>query len=421
MSQSSSNLFTVAVKAPPTTTQPPPPAWMPPVGYFADIPMRNTPNDVFPSIYPRDNYLMNNPFVQWGGSAILRDYSQLGAQVFYAGGHESAAGLPNSQFSLICDFSSLTWRTANLPLQANPSNTFVNGYAPDGTPYCPHSYLGLQEMPKAWGGGAQGSLVSFFWAGSAWVNRIRLLDVSRANLGYSTMNTRQAQNADPTMIRFMPTSTGGNYPITVQDDQRQGWWAAVAGPVSYTLFVSKTGEITQHPALGGNLLNASMVVCPSLNLLIAIDGGYSSGPNASLSYRALHIRNLQTGQVTQNTTTGQMPSVTFGYDGSTVPNFHRMDMMGLQWVEELGCIVGLDQTQQPPALAKLTPPVSNPATNPWTWSKMTVQHWPADTGGQAAIQPAQYGYWSKFRWVPALQAFVICASNLTRPQVIRIS
>lgn len=418
MSQASSNSFTITVKPAAQATRP---AWMPPVGYFADIPMRNTPNDVVPSVYPRDNYLMNNPFVLWGGSAILRDYSELGAQVFYSAGHESAGGLPNFQFSLICDYSSLSWSTANAPLQSNRSDAFVGGYAPDGTPYCPHSYLGLQELPAAWGGAAKGTLVSFFWAGSSYANRIKLLDVSRTSLGYTTMATRQAQNADPSMIRFSPTSQGGNYPITVIDEQRKGWWVAVNGQVSYTLFVDKAGAITQFPALGGNLGSGAMVLCPSLQLLIAIDGGYASGIYADQNYRALYVRNLSTGVVTRTATTGNVPSLTFGYDGSTVPNFHRMDVMGLQWVEELGCIVGLDQSDQPPSVVKLSPPATNPASNPWTWSKIPVQHWPSDSTGQATIQTAANGYWSKFRWVPVLQAFVVCGSSITKPQVIRIS
>lgn len=420
MSQSSSNPFTITIKAN-SAARPPLPAWVPPAGYFADVPMLNLPYDVTPSIYPRDNYLMNNPFVQWGGSAILNDYSELGAQVFYSGGHESSPGQPNIQMTLICDFSSLTWKTANVPLQANASGVFVQGYAPDGTLYTPHSYLGLQEMPTAWGGGSKGSLVSFFWAGSSIPNRIKLLDVSRATLGHSILTTRQAQNADPSMIRFAPNGDGGNYPITVQDNQRQGWWAAVSGPASYTLFVSKTGNITQYPALGGNLQNGSMVLCSSLNLLIAINGGYDSGSYASSSYRALHVRNLLSGAVTLNAATGDVPSKTFGYDGSTTPNFHRIDIMGLQWVEELGCIVGLDQSVTPPSIVKLTPPALNPATSPWTWSSVPTQHWPSDTGGQTTIQDADYGYWSKFRWVPSLQAFVVCGSSWRKPQVIKIS
>eukprot|EP01034_Spumella_vulgaris_P024405 gene24405-30749_t len=191
MSQASSNAFTISVTATPTP-RPVLPAWVPPAGYFADVPMTNTPMSVTPSIYRRDNYIMNTPFAIWGGSAILRDYGNYGAQVYYSAGHESSPGLPNLQFTLICDFNSLTWSTANVPLNSNASGSFdANGYAADGTPYNPHSYLGLQEMPAAWGGGPKGSLAAFFWAGSRYPNRIRLLDVSRAQLGYSQLHRRQ--------------------------------------------------------------------------------------------------------------------------------------------------------------------------------------------------------------------------------------
>lgn len=418
MSQSSSLPFRITVQPAPAVTLP---AWVPPAGYFADVPMRNNPEDVTPSIYPVDNYLMNNPFVIWGGSAILRDYSALGAQVYYSGGHESAKGLPNIQFTLICDFSSLTWKTANVPMASNPSYTFVNGYAPDGTPYCPHSYLGLQELPAAWGGAPRGTLVSFFWAGSTFDHRINLMDVSQDKLGYSKLATRQPQNAVPTAIRFSANSPGGSYPATVMDEQRKGWWVAVNGQVQYTLFVSKDGDITQYPALGGNLQSGSLALCPKLNLLVAIDGGYALGPNAGSSYRSLYIRNLVTGTVSRNSTTGVVPGLTQGYDGGG-NNFHRPDAMGLQWVEELGCIVGLDQSETPPAVVCLTPPASNPATSPWTWSKFpAVQHWAKDTGGQAALQSVPNGYWSKFRWVPSLQAFVYGTNKGRKPQIIKLN
>lgn len=419
MSQSSSNSFTIAIK--PSAPRPDLPAWVPPAGFFADVPTVNMPIAVTPSIYPVDNYLMNGPFNIWGGSAFLRDYSALGGQVFYSAGHESAAGLPNSQFSLTLDFSTLSWKTANLPLAPNPANTFVNGFAPDGTPYCPHTYLGLQEMPTAWGGGPQGTLVSFFWAGSTWPHRVNLLDVSRAQRGYSTLATRQPQNAAPNLIRFAANGPGGSYPISVMDEQRQGWWVAVNGQVEYTLFFSKDGLITQYPALGGNLLNASMAICPSLNLLVAIDGGYSSGNYASQAHRTLHIRDLVTGKVTRSLTLGKVPALSVGYDGP-VANLHRPDAMGLQWVEELGCIVGLDQTENPPALVRLTPPATSPATNQWTWSKMPApRHWPGNPNGQPQLQTAENGYNSKFRWIPTLQAFVVAGSSSRKPQVIKLT
>ena len=223
------------------------------------------------------------------------------------------------------------------------------------------------------------------------------------------------------MIRFSQQSAdSGTYPITVMDNVRQGWWAAPTGSADYTLFVGKTGEIRQYPALGGNLANGALVLCTSLDLLVAIDGGYASGPNAGNGFRALYIRDLKTGTMTRTTTTGTVPSVANGYDGS-VGTFRRPDTMGLQWVEELGCVVGLDQSVSPPVVVKLTPPASNPATATWTWSTVaSLRHSPTDSGGQANLQVAQNGVWSKFRWVPSLQAFVYGTAKDRKPQVIKI-
>lgn len=410
--------------APPVQQQPAGiPAWVPPAGYFADVPMKNYPTDVVPAIYgssPTNTGAMDSPFIMWGGSAVLRDYSTLGAQVYYAGGHESGVSQPNVQFSLVCDFSTLTWSVANVPRQANASGSFLNGYAADGTPYTPHSYLGLQEFPKVWGGGSKGSLISFFWAGSNYENRINVLDVSAASLGYSKLETRQLQNSDPSKIRFNPTSSGGNYPISVMDTARRGWWVAVNGPVQYTLFVSNVGDITQYPAMGGNLANGSMVLCNSLDLLVAIDGGYSAGPYAGNGYRSLYIRNLATGTITRATTSGNVPGLTGGYDG-TPNSFHRPDVLGLQWVDELGCIVGLDEKVSPPQIVKLTPPASNQTNGVWAWSTVPVAHWDQDRSGQLTLQTCQNGVWSKFRWIPSLQAFVYATSRGRKPQVVKIA
>jgi hypothetical protein len=326
------------------------------------------------------------------------------------------------QFSLICDVSTLLWSTANIPLAGNPANSFgPDGMAPDGTPYTPHTYLGLQEMPTSWGGGQRGSLASFFWAGSTFQNRINLLDVSKTRHGYTQLATTQPQNADPSRIRFSQLSAdGGSYPITVIDTARQGWWAASVGSNAYTLFISKTGEIRQYPAVGGNLANGALVLCPSLNLLIAVDGGYSAGSYAGTGYRSLYLRDLNTGTLTRTTTLGPVPSLTNGYDGS-VNTFHRPDVMGLQWVEELGCVVGLDQSASPPVIVKLTPPASDPATGQWTWSTVnTLQHWVQDNGGQATLQSTLNGPWSKFRWVPSLQAFVYGTARNRKPQILRL-
>jgi hypothetical protein len=421
MAQSLSNPFSIRIQAASKVAVP---AWVPPPGYFADVPMLNYPQDVVPEIYrryPGDSYVMDNPFILWGGSAILADYSALGAQVYYSGGHEASTGQPNIQMSLICDFSTLTWSVANVPQQANIANTFVNGLAADGTPYCAHTYCGLQEMPTAWGGGPRGSLVSFLWAGQVWDNKINVLDVSKPLLGYTQMATRQPQNADPSKIRFAATSNGENHPITAVDKARQGWWVAVRGNVAYTLFVARSGEITQYPALGGNLQNGAIALCASLNLLVAIDGGYETGAEASLAYRTIHVRDLASNTVAKSLTVGTVPGLSDGYNGEK-KTYHRPDGMGLQWVEELGCIVGIDQNVSPPVLVKLSPPASNPATAPWTWSVLpALRHWDQDAGGQAELQSCMNDIWSKLRWVPTLQAFVYGTARSRKPQVLRVA
>lgn len=416
MAQLTSNIFKVQIQPPSPVGVGP--AWIPPPGYFADVPMLNNPQDVTPAIYANDSSGTNSHFVMWGGSAVLRDFSRLGAQVYYSGGHETTGSSPNIQCSLICDFSTLLWSCANVPVAANLSESFgPDGLAPDGTPYTPHSYLGLQELPAAWGGGQRGSLVSFFWAGSSCLNRINILDVSKSIRGYSQLVTTQPQNADPTKIRFSRDSAESSaYPITVIDAAKQGWWASTIGTVDYTLFISKNGEIRQYPALGGNLANGAMVLSPSLNLLIAIDGGYATGSG----HRNIYLRDLTSGNVTTSVTLGEVPSLSDGYDG--VPKtYHRPDVMGLQWVEELGCIVGFDQSVSPPVIVKLTPPAANPTTAGWKWSAVTLQHWPQDGAGQPDLQTAQNGIWSKFRWVPALQAFVYGTAKNRRPQVIKLA
>jgi hypothetical protein len=383
--------------------------------------MMNNAIDVTPAIYTAPD--TNTAFAFWGGSAILEDYSTYGAQVYHAAGHEVALGMPNIQMTLISDFTSLKWSVANVPVAPNPNTTFssVDGRAPDGTPYNPHTYLGLQEMPAAWGGSSKGTLVQMLFAGINYTQKINLLDVTQATHGYTQMVTRQPQNAAPSEVRFSANGMGNNYPISVMDKKRQGWWLATNGTVDYTLFISKDGTITQLPALGGNLQDGSLVLADSLNLLVAIDGGYATGPYASTSYRKLYIRNLTTGVVTTTTTQGPVPELAEGYDGSSTPCYHRPGTLGLQWVETLGAAVGLDDTTSPPQVVMLKPPATDPATQPWTWSTVPIQHWDqGDPNGSPTLRALQNGTWSKFRWVESLQAFVYCASSTHKPQIITL-
>lgn len=410
---SSSNPFRVEIQPPrPTPVRP---AWVPPSGYFADVPALNYPIDLVPSIYGAGD--MNVSFDHWTGSAVLYDYSPLGAQLFQGAGHETSPGSPNVQMTLAFDFSSLKWSVQNIPVAANSNASFAaaSGTAPDGTPYNGHTYLGLQEMPRAWGGGPKGTLVQMLTAGSTYYQKIHLADVSLARNGYTELKVsgQSGAGADNNQVKFNGGGTGQSYPVSVQDNGRQGWWLDVNGPHDYTLFISKSGAVTQYQAIHGNNYWASLVLWEAKNLLILVNGG-TLGEASNLT-----IRDLNTGVTKTVKLEGKIPAAIIQHDG--VSYQYRPEVLGLQWVEELGCIVGLDETVSPPVICKITPPASNPESSPWTATAVPMQHWSAgDPNGSTKIRTASNGDFSKFRWVKTLGAFVLATSSSTKPQVFTL-
>ena len=201
-------------------------------------------------------------------------------QVFQGAGHEGATGLPNIQLTLALDFSTLKWSAQNVPVAPNLNAAFetLKGTAPDGTPYNPHTYLGLQEMPRAWGGGTRGSLVRMMEAGTGgttFYQTIVVADVAQSINGYTPMKMSGQTGAatEFNQVKFSANSVGGVYPLSVQDNGRQGWWLDVGGNHDYTLFISKTGAVTQIPAVHGNNDWASLMLWEAKNLLILANGG----------------------------------------------------------------------------------------------------------------------------------------------------
>lgn len=410
-------------------------SWLPPAGYFADVPMTNSPTDVTPAgIYIAND--MDAPFILWGGSAILGDYSTYGAQVYHSAGHETTGAQPNIQTTLVCDFTTLQWKSVNNPPATNNASVFnqTTMLAPDGTAYAPHTYLGLQELPAAWGGGVKGSLMQFLWAGGSGVqNLINVMDVNQATHGYTQLTTNQPQNSVPNKLSFGPNGTisGGQFPVTVIDRVKQGWWLSTDGTASYTLFVNKNGTVDQYPALGGNSQFSAMFLARSLNLLVVADGGYTAAAAAALGqnpnvHKALYVMDLAalpSSSVTVVLCDGPVPALRQGFDASGDLNFHAPRQIGLEWVDELGAAYGLDDTTPgTPVLYKLTPPAVNPKTANWTWSQVALQHWSeGDPSGSATLRAATNTVHSKFRWNPALHAFVYATSKSAKPQVIKVS
>lgn len=403
------------------------PAWVPPSGYFADVPMTNNAQDVMPSIYSAGS--AQDIFDHYSGSALLANKGALGSQVYYGAGHETTSGQANIQVAFRIDFSTLTWTASNHPVTVNPSSAFndATAFAADGTCYAPHTYLNLQPFPTTFGGSDDKFVMMCWPGGQAMVsgipfnNQVVAIDTAQAVGGYAKIATTQSQNSVPAKMSY--SANGGNssstYAMTAIDTVRQGWWTSpYSGGADYTLFVSKTGAITQYPAVGGNNATAGMAVCTSLDLLVNIDGGAPANGNA---YRTLTIMNMTTGVKTTSQVLGTVPAQ--GDDPySPGREYHHMTSLGLHWVEELGAIFGLDMFDKSTAtIVKLTPPSSNPATGQWTWSTVPVQHWSAgDPTGNATLRTHVNCANSKFRWNPKLQAFVYCLYATSKPQIIKL-
>lgn len=432
------------------------PSWVPPSGYFADVPVTNLPSTLTPTIYAGDTQVMKRCYEDWGGGAWLRDFSLLGGYVLYSAGHEANDSAPNIQLTQVLDFSTLTWVVRNVPAQANSLISFqpysgaanwpdvttlgTPGYSTnDNTPYSPHTYNGLQEMPTAWGGGSKGTLVSFFFGGSGWRNRVNLMDVSQATGGYSKLTTTQAaQGANSGYISFAASGgvKGGSYPISAIDEIRQGWWTGSGGAQpDYTLFIHKSGTITQYPLIAGsNNLYDAVCYAPSLGtsgLVLGIRCGYDPSVAVQIGesqtiYKTLSILEASTGLAVTGVpfVTGTVPAhrAGFGGIGGASICFHAPIQLGLQWVEELGAIYGLDDTTDAanPVVVKLAP-TGDPKTAPWAWSTVSLAHWTAgDPTGQAALQSVIFNVHSKFRWIPTLSAFVYASAADKKPQIIRV-
>lgn len=392
------------------------PAWVPPSGYFADIPMTNMATDIRPSIY--SNNQAEGVFNRWTGGCILRDYSALGAWAVIGAGHDPFQ--PDIRFTPIADFSTLTWYCANAltsyeghypdyPEQVDSSTgLFIIDTPPNTMPLNPHTYLGVQEVPAAWGGGPKGSVMQFAYAGSNFINRINVFDVSKATYGHKQLQTVQAQNVDPTKIRLGPTDDSAAYPITAIDRVRQGWWLEATGTHAYTLFCDKNGTITQYPTIHGNVSWGCMthVKSDTMDLLVMINGG---------STTTLRVRDLATG------TTATVPLTGGPLCYNAGGNESRPEIGGFLWVEELGVIAGIDCMNLPMKFMTITPPATNPLVNAWTIAEVPLQHWDAgDPSGSSTIRFAGNGNYSKFQWVPSLQAFVLATSANTKPQVFKI-
>jgi hypothetical protein len=142
----------------------------------------------------------------------------------YSSGHEQALALPTIQLALTCDFLTLLYRVANLPVAANQGNlaAIPSGEFSDCTPDSGYHHLGLQDFPAAWGGEQKNSLRFFSIADSLFHDRARSLDVSKKTGRYGFIDKTEIGGISDKVGANTPVA--GTYPTTAIDYKRERWW-----------------------------------------------------------------------------------------------------------------------------------------------------------------------------------------------------
>jgi hypothetical protein len=314
-------------------------------------------------------------FNSYGCGAFVRNYGTNGSYVIGAtGGH----GHPASLDALLFDFADYTWKvipndngvdpggapTDYQPGQTNGSQWLelaVSGVTPDSVPSPPHPYMHALEVGTT---GKIGTIVRAAVTGGAMsaptahVFDLRSRRWSRLSTNTATYggNVDSAALFDPTLNRY--------WLIQVQNHSYNRLEYLDANDWTYKLSPSYGNPI----GIGGT---PNAILDDQLRLIVLF---YQGG-----ALQALNLNNVAAGWV-QIPYTGSMPS---GQGG--------------RWAKFRGSWYFYEGNGQ--GIRKLTPPGSNPLSNSWTFSTVTVS---GATLPQGDIPAGSPSHRTRFCHVPAL-------------------
>lgn len=366
------------------------PSWVPPTGKFQNISL-NILNDVKPAGWPTTDG--GGPFVNWAGGVYAKDFSSRGAMVIHGSGHLSQ-GAPVWAGVWCFDLSTLRWVGRNIPsapLQEQPANTaYYNQYyeslsaGTEGHPYAPHTYDALVYQPSNLGGGASGSMLRTFYAGTGTdvKNAIHRFDLS-------------SPTSPPTrVIDDLVMGSDGNYAMTASDDARGGYWIMQTSGVGPLKFVHYADwSVSSWNVAYGTYGDNSLIYLPApFDCLVGM--GRADMANTIFNVYVCPIVGGVPQGFTQVATSGTPPS-----DGRS----------GGVWSELLNCIVAY-QGRASYIVHKLTPPTGNLTTGTWAWASETLSAVNGETPSQALNSqnglPFDNGAWSRFMEVKSARCFI---------------
>jgi hypothetical protein len=346
------------------------PAWVPPAGYFADIPTVNTPQAATPELYLPYGRWARDTYERWSGGAYIADYGTLGATAIFGGGHEATKGAAHMQGVVLLDYGTLMYQAKSIPPNVNVElfNDGFDGQYPDGSYYRAHIYMGMAPIPKAWGTTQGGGFVHFAQAGSGYPNKTLVYDMAYDKGGYSSLTP---------VIDFSRNGslTRGAFTFCTIDHIRQGWWVWSQNGNDRSCFINKDGIVTYRtPSLGGGYNSKACAFhIPERDVIVHLQGGMYQGAVKGNAFNDITIFDPKTNSSTYAKRVS-MPRVRhgdMGHSGYVVP-FPREVSSYLISNPGAGYAVG-DKLQMEGALVA-------PATTSYTKARIVVTS--VDAGGR---------------------------------------
>jgi hypothetical protein len=310
----------------------------------------------------------------WSGGAFATGLGAMGSLLVFGGGHNGYFG--NEVYAF--DIATLTWKRVTEPVQ-NPDCDYDEGELQNGSPCSPHTYDYLDYHPTS---------NSFVKLGSA-------SDQDRGGLGSPRVHLLNLDTKTWRRGARKPTFPGvggeDGYGMTgatsAYDPTRDVFWVLPAYNSRFAKYdpnaASGAGQWTEYNRINVDIDGAA-AVDPIRDLFVLIEGRLTQ------SVIVVDLKNPSADPVTVNVS------------GDT--SFLNNTGPGFEWDPVSQAFVGWVGGT---SVYKLTPPATNWKTSAWQLTKVN----PA--AGNAVTPTSVNGNntYSRWRYVPALNAFVVVNRN----------
>lgn len=389
------------------------PSWAPTQGQYANISLLTAEATSGVNPCPANNcpYTMNEGqsaiWRDWNGGVYVPTYGALGSMLLHGGGHWGYSGNEVLRYDIATRAWSRLTNPSNygfnkdgwVPFEKAPPSV-VNSYGafPDGNPNPLHYYNNFEYVPSDAGGGTMGSIVFMHRMNSnSTVTDPRWWRFDIATLAWST---------GPTCIKASsgPSANGNQYVGITYDSLRKGIWRqdinSDTNSNGLSFYDLATGNQYDVPLNSGNSFSlgrpgSGMVSYNAARDCLVVFYFVGSTPQlacVNLSGFTLGVSPFApTHQITQSGTGYSLLTGGTGYPPL------------LEWCPYDGnyyCINWPNDSR----LYKLTVPAT--LTGTWVWSSELLSPKSGTSAVAFEARSSDNGLFSRFRYVPALKAFV---------------